>query len=72
MNCADPQSDKTQGERLVQDAWKLDEDLRKIAPNGGILVLLCKLHGGGAFLFQTLNFPRGDAEGRKQRFGALF
>lgn len=62
IDFADPQSDKTQGERRIQDAWKFDEDVRAIAANQAILDLLGKLYGRGAFPFQTLNFPVGTQQ----------
>lgn len=58
----DPSSDKTVGERRVQDAWKFDEDVRAIAANAQILELLGKLYGRPAFPFQTLNFPVGTQQ----------
>lgn len=62
IDFADPQSDKTQGERRLQDAWKFDEDVRAIAANKVILDLLAKLYGREAFPFQTLNFPVGTQQ----------
>lgn len=58
----DPESDKTQGERRIQDAWKFDKDVRAIATNEAILDLLGKLYGRKAFPFQTLNFPVGTQQ----------
>jgi len=58
----DPQSDKTLGERRIQDAWKFDEDVRAIAANQVIIDLLGKLYGRNAFPFQTLNFPVGTQQ----------
>jgi len=55
-------SDKTIGERRVQDAWKFDEDVRAIAANQIVLDLLSKLYGRKAFPFQTLNFPVGTQQ----------
>jgi len=62
IDFADSQSDKTQGERRIQDAWKFDEDVRAIASNQAILDLLRKLYGREAFPFQTLNFPVGTQQ----------
>lgn len=62
IDFANPQSDKTQGERRIQDAWKFDDDVRAIATNQAILDLLGKLYGRGAFPFQTLNFPVGTQQ----------
>jgi hypothetical protein len=58
----DPQSDKTIGERRIQDAWKFDDDVRAIATNEAMLELLSKLYGRRAFPFQTLNFPVGTQQ----------
>lgn len=58
----DPQSDKTIGERRIQDAWHFDEDVKAIASNEIILELLSKLYGRRAFPFQTLNFPVGTQQ----------
>ena len=57
-----PGSDKTVGERRVQDAWQFDEDVRAIATNQAIIDLLGKLYGRNAFPFQTLNFPVGTQQ----------
>jgi hypothetical protein len=62
INFADPQSDKTIGDRRIQDAWKFDEDVRAIAANQAMLGLLSKLYGRRAFPFQTLNFPVGTQQ----------
>jgi len=62
IDFADPTSDKTQGERRVQDAWQFDEDVRAIAANSAMLALLTKLYGRQAFAFQTLNFPVGTQQ----------
>lgn len=58
----DPQSDKTIGERRIQDAWTFDDDVRAIAANEAMLDLLSKLYGRRAFPFQTLNFPVGTQQ----------
>lgn len=58
----DPESDKTQGEGRIQDAWKFDPDVRAIAANEIILALLSRLYGRQAFPFQTLNFPIGTQQ----------
>lgn len=55
-------SDKTIGERRIQDAWLFDEDVKAIASNKIILDLLSKLYGRRAFPFQTLNFPVGTQQ----------
>ena len=70
----DPQSNKTVGERRVQDAWSFDEDVRAIASNEAVLDLLSKLYGRRAFPFQTLNFPVGtqqDAHSDSVHFSSL-
>jgi hypothetical protein len=58
----DVESDKTSGERRVQDAWTFDDDVRAIATNQAVLDLLSKLYGRRAFPFQTLNFPVGTQQ----------
>ncbi|GLV23540.1 hypothetical protein TomMM35A_33780 [Sphingobium sp. TomMM35A] len=55
-------SDKTVGERRIQDAWQYDEDVRAIAANSAVINLLSKLYGRNAFPFQTLNFPVGTQQ----------
>ena len=70
----DPQSDKTLGERRIQDAWSFDEDVRAIASNEAVLGLLSRLYGRRAFPFQTLNFPVGtqqDAHSDSVHFSSL-
>lgn len=62
IDFADPHSDKTAGERRVQDAWKFDPDVKAIAANQVLLDLLGKLYGRAAFPFQTLNFPVGTQQ----------
>jgi ectoine hydroxylase-related dioxygenase (phytanoyl-CoA dioxygenase family) len=59
----DVTSDKTVGERRIQDAWQYDADVRAIATNPNIAALLSKLYGRPAFAFQTLNFPVGTQQG---------
>ena len=74
MDLNDPQSDKTVGERRVQDAWKDNDDVRAIAANQAIIELLSKLYGRAAFPFQTLNFPVGtqqDAHSDSVHFSSL-
>jgi hypothetical protein len=62
IDLADPQSNKTVGDRRIQDAWKFDEDVHEIAKNQHMLELLAKLYGRRAFPFQTLNFPVGTQQ----------
>lgn len=58
----DPESDKTCGERRIQDAWKFDADVLAIAVNTHVKTLLGRLYGRAAFPFQTLNFPVGTQQ----------
>lgn len=60
FNAAD--SDKTAGERQIQDAWTFDADVRAIAANQEVMDLLSKLYGRRAMPFQTLNFPFGTQQ----------
>jgi hypothetical protein len=62
VDFSDPDSNKTAGERRVQDAWKFDADVRSVAANAGVVSLLTKLYGRPAFPFQTLNFPVGTQQ----------
>jgi len=62
IDFASPDSDKTIGERRIQDAWKEDDDVRAIAANQSVIDLLSKLYGRSAFPFQTLNFPVGTQQ----------
>lgn len=74
IDFANPDSDKTIGERRLQDAWRFDEDVRAIAANKVVLDLLSKLYGRRAFPFQTLNFPVGtqqDAHSDSVHFSSL-
>ncbi len=74
IDFADPHSDKTAGERRIQDAWQFDEDVRAIAANQAVIDLLSKLYGRNAFPFQTLNFPVGtqqDAHSDSVHFSSL-
>jgi ectoine hydroxylase-related dioxygenase (phytanoyl-CoA dioxygenase family) len=70
----DPHSDKTVGERRIQDAWKFNKDVNDIASNTIVIDLLSKLYGRKAFPFQTLNFPVGtqqDAHSDMVHFSSL-
>ncbi len=62
IDFADPDSNKTIGERRIQDAWKSDPDVKAIAANAAVCALLTKLYGRQAFPFQTLNFPVGTQQ----------
>lgn len=46
----------------VPDAWKMNENVRRIATNPVVLDLLSELYGRRAFAFQTLNFPVGTQQ----------
>ena len=63
IDFGDSGSDKTTGERRIQDAWRFDEDVRAVAANPQVIALLGKLYGRLAFPFQTLNFPVGTQQG---------
>lgn len=74
IDLANPASDKTIGERRIQDAWTFNDDVRAIAANPDILSLLGRLYGRPAFPFQTLNFPVGtqqDAHSDSVHFSSL-
>ncbi len=55
------QQGKVDGLR-VQDAWKTNADVKRIAINQQLLDLLGKLYGRKAIPFQTLNFPVGTQQ----------
>ncbi|EPJ8754228.1 phytanoyl-CoA dioxygenase family protein [Pseudomonas juntendi] len=46
----------------VQDAWKFNKNVHRIATNPKILDLLSQLYGRRAWPFQTLNFPVGTQQ----------
>ncbi|HEY6393583.1 MAG TPA: phytanoyl-CoA dioxygenase family protein [Bryobacteraceae bacterium] len=46
----------------VQDAWRNNSDVKRLAADPGILALLAQLYGREAFPFQTLNFPVGTQQ----------
>ena len=46
----------------IQDAWTIQNDVRRIACNAAVLSLLSRLYGRSAFPFQTLNFPVGTQQ----------
>lgn len=50
------------GNLRVQDAWRFDEDVKRLACNPPLLKLLEKLYGRKAYPFQTLNFPVGTEQ----------
>jgi hypothetical protein len=62
VDFADPEANKTIGERRIQDAWQTDPDVHAIAANEAVSTLLSKLYGRQAFPFQTLNFPVGTQQ----------
>ncbi|AQR60878.1 phytanoyl-CoA dioxygenase [Brevundimonas sp. LM2] len=54
---------RERGEGLrIQDAWKFDADVRRLAVNETILQMLTQLYGRQAWPFQTLNFPVGTQQ----------
>jgi hypothetical protein len=57
----DYRAGKTPGLR-VGDAWKKNENVRRIAANPTIIDLLSELYGRRAFAFQTLNFAVGTQQ----------
>ena len=46
----------------IQDAWKTNASVNKIAVNHSMINILSKLFGREAFPFQTLNFPVGTTQ----------
>lgn len=46
----------------LQDAWRFNAHVRKLACNTKVLDLLTRLYGRRAFPFQTLNFPVGTQQ----------
>ncbi|MDZ4316516.1 MAG: phytanoyl-CoA dioxygenase family protein [Azonexus sp.] len=62
IDFTDLESDKTIGQRRIQDAWQFDPDVRAIAANAAVIELLGKLYGRPAFPFQSLNFPVGTQQ----------
>lgn len=46
----------------LTDAWKWNEDVRRIATNERILRILAEVYGRNALPFQTLNFPVGTQQ----------
>ncbi|WP_313536827.1 phytanoyl-CoA dioxygenase family protein [Sphingomonas sp.] len=63
LDLTNPETDKTIGERRIQDAWRINADVRAIASNTAIIDMLSRLYGRTAFPFQTLNFPVGTEQG---------
>jgi hypothetical protein len=57
----DYRAGKTPGLRL-ENAWKTNENVRRIATNPAIIDLLSELYGRRAFAFQTLNFAVGTQQ----------
>ena len=54
---------RERGEGLrIQDAWKFDADVKRLAANEVMLKLLSDLYGRRAWPFQTLNFPVGTQQ----------
>ncbi|HEX2581196.1 MAG TPA: phytanoyl-CoA dioxygenase family protein, partial [Dongiaceae bacterium] len=52
----------SRGGLRVQDAWKEDENVKRLATNPKIIALLSRLYGRPAWPFQTLNFPIGTQQ----------
>lgn len=50
------------GNLRIQDAWQTNEDVKRLAVNKGVIDLLARLYGRGAWPFQTLNFPVGTQQ----------
>lgn len=46
----------------IMDAWRQDDDVRRIATNATMRNLVSRLYGRQAFPFQTLNFPVGTQQ----------
>lgn len=46
----------------IQDAWRFNDDVRRVATNESILSLLNRLYGRLAFPFQSLTFPVGTQQ----------
>lgn len=46
----------------IMDAWRQNEDVRRIATNSQVRELVSYLYGRQAFPFQTLNFPVGTQQ----------
>lgn len=46
----------------VQDAWRDNANVRRLATNSKIVALLSRLYGRRAWPFQTLNFPVGTQQ----------
>jgi hypothetical protein len=57
----DYRAGKTPGLR-VEEGWKKNESVRRIASNPVMINLLSELYGRRAFAFQTLNFPVGTQQ----------
>jgi hypothetical protein len=50
------------GTLRVQDAWKTDEDVRRISANEAVRKLLSTIYGREAFPFQSITFPVGTEQ----------
>ena len=53
---------RTGDDQRVQNAWRFDPNVRRIATNRKVLSLLQTLYGRPAIPFQTLNFPVGTQQ----------
>lgn len=56
-----PDAEDDEGPR-IQDAWKFDANVKRLAANETIRTLLSTLYGRRAHPFQTLNFPVGTQQ----------
>jgi len=50
------------GSPRIQDAWKFNRDVRRIATNEPVRQLLSRLYGREAFPFRSLSFPVGTQQ----------
>jgi Phytanoyl-CoA dioxygenase (PhyH) len=46
----------------IQDAWRFNEEVRRLATNKTLVDMLSRLYGRKAFPFQTLQFPVGSQQ----------
>ena len=52
----------TGGDLRLRDAWRYNQEVRRIASNPIVIEILSKLYGQRAWPFQTLNFPVGTQQ----------
>lgn len=55
-------SEGRKADMRIMDAWRQNEDVRRIATNASVQSLVSYLYGRQAFPFQTLNFPVGTQQ----------